>query len=184
MKRTATIALAIVVLAVVCVGSFLGGMMYGKNQPDAARVTVATTVNGSGQGAMPPGGQGGPGTGQGGQGRGGMLSGQVESIADGVMTIADSKGKQTQVKVTDTTLIQKQASVPLSNLQTGESVLVSGSQNSDGSITARSVQVVNGAALEAPTDNQNADSQGAGNMPPGFPGGGNVPPGFPGGARP
>lgn len=181
MTRTATIALIIVVLAVACVGSFLGGMMYGKNQPDAASVTVAATTEGFGQGAMPRGGQA---TGQVAPARGGMLGGQIESIADGAMTITDSKGKQTQVKVTDTTLIQKQASVPLSNLQTGESVLVSGSQNSDGSITARSVQVVNGAALEAPTDNQNTDNQGAGNMPPGFPGSGNVPPGFPGGTRP
>jgi hypothetical protein len=178
MNRTALITLGVVVLVVACVGSFFSGMMYNKSRTEATNVPVAAAAAGPGQGTTPPGGQGGAGT-----GRGGMLAGQVESVADGVMTITDSNGKKTPVKVTDTTLIQKQASVPLSNLQTGESVLVSGSQNSDGSITARSVQVVNGAALEAmPTGDQNSSTQG-GNMPPGNLGG-FPPPGALGGGNP
>ena len=57
------------------------------------------------------------------------------------MVVTDNNGKETQVKVTDTTLIEKQASVKLTDLTTGETVIVSGSTAADGSITARSVQV-------------------------------------------
>ena len=44
------------------------------------------------------------------------------------------------MKVTDTTLIEKQAAVKLTDLAIGETVIVSGSQGADGTITARSVQ--------------------------------------------
>ena len=45
------------------------------------------------------------------------------------------------MKVTDTTLIEKNASVTVAELTTGETIIVSGTPGSDGSITARSVQV-------------------------------------------
>jgi hypothetical protein len=45
------------------------------------------------------------------------------------------------VKVTDTTLIEKQASVKLSDLSQGETVMISGSTGADGTVTARTVQV-------------------------------------------
>jgi hypothetical protein len=45
------------------------------------------------------------------------------------------------VNVTETTLIEKNMSVKLGDLARGETVIVSGSQGTDGSITARSVQV-------------------------------------------
>jgi hypothetical protein len=70
-----------------------------------------------------------------------MLFGQIEEIGDGVLVVIDNDGKPTQVHVTDTTLIEKNASVPLADLMAGETVIVSGSQGDDGTITARSVQV-------------------------------------------
>jgi hypothetical protein len=59
-----------------------------------------------------------------------------------VLIIKDDTGKQTQVRVTDTTLIEKNASIVLADLKQGETVIVSGTADSDGSITARSVQVM------------------------------------------
>ena len=70
-----------------------------------------------------------------------MLFGQIKEIGDGALVVTDNNGKETQVKVTDTTLIEKQASVKLSDLTQGETVMISGSTGTDGTITARSVQV-------------------------------------------
>jgi NADPH-dependent curcumin reductase CurA len=67
--------------------------------------------------------------------------GQIDQVAAGSLVLTDNNGKQTKVLVTNTTLIQKQASVALSDLKQGETVVVSGSAGTDGSITARSVQV-------------------------------------------
>jgi hypothetical protein len=139
MNRTVRIILGIVVLVLVAGASFYGGMVYGKNQEQAALAARR-------QGAFPGAGANGQLTGQAGAnartgGQGGMLFGQIDSIGDGALVVKDNNGKQTQVKVTDTTLIEKQASVKLTDLTTGETVIISGSTAADGSITARSVQV-------------------------------------------
>ncbi len=141
MNRTVGIILGVVVLLAVAGGSFFGGTLYGKNQAKSAFVDMgqANRFPGGVQGGIPSDGRGL----RGGQGavQGGMLVGQIQEIGDGVMVITGIDGKQTQVKVTDTTLIEKQASVTLADLETGETVMVSGSKADDGSITARSVQV-------------------------------------------
>jgi len=132
MKRTVWIILGIVVLLLVAGGSFFGGTVYGKNQAQTA--LAARRPGGLGGANGQPGANGRTG------GQGGIF-GQIESIGDGVLVIKDNNGKQTQVKVTDTTLIEKQAAVKLTDLAAGETVIVSGSQGADGTVTARSVQV-------------------------------------------
>jgi hypothetical protein len=134
MKRTIWIILGIVVLLLVAGGSFFGGTVYGKSQ---AQTALAARRQGGFTGAD---GQGLPGA-NGRTGAQGGIFGQIENIGDGVMTVKDNNGKQTQVKVTDTTLIEKQAAVKLTDLTTGETVIISGSTAADGSVTARSVQV-------------------------------------------
>ena len=134
MKRTVWIILGIVVLLLVAGGSFFGGTVYGKNQ---AQTAFAARRQGGFDGAN---GQGQPGANARAGGQGGIF-GQIDSIGDGVLVIKDNNGQQTQVKVTDTTLIEKQAAVKLTDLETGETVIVSGSKGTDGVITARSVQV-------------------------------------------
>jgi len=132
MKRTVWIILGIVVLLLVAGGSFFGGTVYGKNQ---AQTALAARRPGGFGGANAQPGANGRTVGQGG------LFGQIESIGEGVLVIKDNNGQQTQVKVTDTTLVEKQAAVMLTDLKTGENVIVSGSKGTDGVITARSVQV-------------------------------------------
>lgn len=143
MNRTVKIIIAIVVMLAVAGGSFYGGTLYGKNQAQASFVTAR------GRGGAFPGGMGGVVIGgapagaqqQTDQFVGGALFGQIKEIGDDAMVIHDANGKPVQIKVTDTTLIEKQASVTLSDLAVGETVIVSGSRGEDGSITARSVQV-------------------------------------------
>ncbi len=133
MNRILRIVLSIVVLVVVAGGSFYGGMVYGQGQ---AQAQFAARRQAFGQGGLfLTQGQGAA------QPPGGMLFGQIEQIGDGVLTIKDNNGKQTQVHVTDTTLIEKNMSVSLADLAPGETVIVSGSRESDGGITARSVRV-------------------------------------------
>ncbi len=155
MKRVLMIVLGLVLVVAVAAGSFYGGTVYGKNQ---ARAQLAAARQGAaailGQGGQPldpaQAGQGGAAArrqgalgvqgGPGGQG-GGVVFGEITEVKAGVLVITDNNGKQTQVTVTDTTLIEKNASVSLADLKQGETVIVSGSAGSDGSVTARSVQV-------------------------------------------
>jgi hypothetical protein len=142
MNKAVKIILAVVIVVAVAGGSFYAGTVYARSQIQsqfAARMggfgengqPGAFIVQGAGQGA----GQ------RGSNGPGGMTFGTIQQITDGALTIKDQSGKETQVKVTDTTLIEKNTSVSLDDLAEGETVIVSGSQASDGSITARSVRV-------------------------------------------
>jgi hypothetical protein len=133
MNRPVQIIVGLVILVAASGASFYGGMVYGQSQAQSARSGGGRFANGT-PGAFNPG--------QGGQGqRGGGLFGQISEIGDGYVVVTDNNGKQTKVQVTDTTLIEKNASVKLTDLATGDSVIISGSQGSDGSFTARSVQV-------------------------------------------
>ncbi|MCX7708106.1 MAG: DUF5666 domain-containing protein [Anaerolineae bacterium] len=136
MNRTVKIILGIILLLAVAAGSFYGGTVYGKNQAQASFAAARQ------RGSLPfnPQGTPFPGMGQRNAQQPGMLFGQIAEIGDGTIVVTDANGKQVQVKVTDTTLIEKQASVSLSDLTAGETVLISGRQEADGSITARSIQ--------------------------------------------
>jgi len=141
MNRTVQIIIGIVVVLAVAGASFYGGMIYGKSQ---AQTSFAARRQGGFPGGTGANGQF-PAQGQQGAvgrvaGQGGIF-GQITSIGNGVLVIKDNNGKETQVKVTDTTLIEKQASVKLADLATGDTVIISGSTGADGTITARSVQV-------------------------------------------
>jgi hypothetical protein len=135
MNKAVKIILAVVVVVAVAGGSFYAGTVYARNQVQsqfAARAggfAASGGANGQAFGART------------GNRQGGGTFGTIEQIGDGTLTIKDQSGKETQVKVSDTTLIEKNASVKLSDLAAGETVIVSGSQGTDGTITARSVQV-------------------------------------------
>ena len=151
MSKAVKIILGAVVVAVIAAGSFYGGMVYGEQQATTAAAVVQMNFPEGFQlpdGAVLPGGAaGGPGPrGQGGEVNGfgaqpGMIFGEIQSIDGDTLVIAVPNGQQTRVQITDTTLIEKNASVEITDLAAGETVMVSGSENSDGSVMARSVQV-------------------------------------------
>jgi hypothetical protein len=152
MNRAVKIALGVVVVLVVAGGSFYGGTVYGQNQRQSDS-TATRGWQGRPAGTQQPGslpsGQSSSDRSQSLGAQGGSLFGEILSVGDGQMTILDQSGKQVQIHVTDTTLIQKQAEVTMTDLQQGETVAVSGRQEDDGSITARMVQVTsdNGSGL-------------------------------------
>ena len=138
--------IAVVLVLVIAVGSFYGGMLFGKSQAQADVTARRPAFQGGDPAAFAAGGlpmpDGMPGArGQRVNGQGGMLFGTDKEIGDGSLVLTGNDGKDTQVKVTDTTLIEKNASVELSDLAPGETLIVSGSTAADGTITARSLQV-------------------------------------------
>ncbi len=165
MNRMTQIILGVVILVIVAGGSFYGGMVYGQSQAQSSRTSGARFSGGQyGNGQGGSNGQGGgQGQGQrGGFGQGGGVFGQISEIGEGYMVVTNNNGQGTKVQVTDTTLIEKNASVKLTDLAKGETVMVSGSTGSDGTVTARSVQVAPAGRFGGPG---NGTGNGPGNMP-------------------
>lgn len=180
-NKAAAIITAVILVLAIAGGSFYGGMVYGKSQAQANLPAgfvdfqngMPGALAGGAAGAIP--GQGRPfgarPSGGGGQGEvaagAGMQMGTVKEVTDGVLVITaigdGSNGREIRVTVTDTTLIEKNTSVKVSELEVGETLMVSGSTGADGTITARSIQV-------APAGRFGFGAPGGG--PDGAPGGG------------
>jgi hypothetical protein len=136
--------LGVILVLAVAGGSFYGGMVYGKSQAQADLSARRAVFQNDGAAAQGQGAFAGRGQRN---GQGNFVLGTIKQIGDGSLVLTDNNGKETQVKVTDTTMIQKNASVKLADLTEGETVMVSGSAAADGSVTARSVQVTSGSGF-------------------------------------
>lgn len=172
MRKPIHIVLLVALFVVVAAGSFYGGMVYGQQQAAATLFTAGFPPDGQ---AIPIVGQDGevraaPGQGlgarfQGAAGQAGMTFGQIDGIDGNTLTVTDRDGNAVMVEVADTTLIEKNASVSVSDLVVGDTVIISGNPNDDGSITARSVQVApagrffGGNPGGPPGDAQNSQDQ-------------------------
>ena len=160
---------AIVLIA----GAAVGGYFYGTSQASSDVAGVGFDMSQMESGQFPRGqfdpnemteeqlqqmqerfaGQGGGRQGGAGQDAaggpelfGGGNMGTIESIENGVITVRTDDAA-IQVVTTDTTLIEKLMSVTVDDLQVGEQVAVSGSENDDGTTTARSIRVMTGPGL-------------------------------------
>ena len=153
MKKWVIVLVAVVVLAGVGGSAYYLGMKAGEKRVLQNPTLVFQSMRdqggqfqGQGQFPVP---EGTPQAGRGGTlVRGGGLMGTIESIEGNTVVIKTTDGS-TRVQTTDTTLIEKTMSVTVSDLKVGESVVVSGSKNDDGSYTARSIQSLRGQASPA-----------------------------------
>lgn len=127
MKKNVLIITTIVVLLVVAGGAFYGGILYGKSQN--ARPSFA---NGNFQGLRNR-----QGTTGGSFTSGSIISKDSNSITLQLGTNAGSK----IIFYSGATQINKTALGTASDLATGTSVSVTGTTNSDGRITAQSIQI-------------------------------------------
>ena len=123
------IAGGVVVLGLV----FYAGLSIGKGS-----VVSQSPVNQSGTRGF--GGQGQGGMGRGGQ-NGNFAGGEVISKDDKSLTVKLRDGSSKIVFISGSTEVLKFATGTIADLSIGEQVTVSGSANTDGSITAQSVQV-------------------------------------------
>jgi len=69
--------------------------------------------------------------------------GTIEEVEGDTLILSTQEGT-IRVQTTDTTLIEKYESVQVGSLEVGEQVIVSGAENSDGSLTARSIRSLQG----------------------------------------
>lgn len=133
----------IIIIVVIAAGCFYGGMKVGQNNPTMASALAALTKLRAAGGTAGAGGFGGFAgrTGAGGTTGGGATAGQIVSENGQTITLQLRSGSSENVFVSTTTAVMKTTSGSLSDLAVGDNVTVIGTTNTDGSITAESIQL-------------------------------------------
>ena len=127
------IAIVIATAIVVGSGAFYGGMKYAENKAVSDRQQRIQQFGGSGTGSH----NGGSGN----RTAGGFASGEVLSKDNKSITIKTQDGGSKIIFYSDSTQIMKADKGSANDITVGEQVTVNGSANSDGSITAQSIQL-------------------------------------------
>lgn len=131
MKKQILIAF-IFVLLVIGGLSFYGGMVYGKSS------ATKTAVSGQAAGRNFAGGAGGA---IGARTSGGLVNGAVLSKDDKSITVQSRAGGSKIVFFSANTTVQKMGAGSVSDISQGDQVMITGSTNSDGSVTAQSIEI-------------------------------------------
>ena len=113
-------------------GAFYAGDVYGKGAAAPAAGAARFAAGGM---------MGGVGGMRAGRGGGGFISGQIVSVDNGSVTVKLASGSTQIVLMGTSTQILKSASGSLGDLSAGTNVVATGSANSDGSLTAQSIQI-------------------------------------------
>ena len=131
--------LMIIVVIVVAGGAFFGGMQYQNSQVSS----FAGAQGGAFRQRM--------GQGQGQSAAFRPVRGDVLNVDSNTMTVKLQDGSSKIVILSGNTTYMKEASSTIGDLKAGVTVMVTGTNNSDGSVTAQNVQIGNPPALRAPT---------------------------------
>ncbi len=132
MEKTTKKFLPIVATVVIVAGiSFYGGMKYGEQ-------SVSNSVQ---KNSAATGGQFRGQRGSGMQNGNGFASGQVLNKDAQSITVQMRDGSSKIIFYSSSTSVMKPISGSLNDISSGTEVTISGTQNSDGSITAQSIQV-------------------------------------------
>ena len=139
------------ILAAVVVASagFLGGALVGKHYGSSSSGNLAAAFGrlAARASATASGGTGGTGSGAGAGlgGRGGLFGGgnatigTIKLIDGGTVYVQTAAGDIVQVATSAGTRVTVSSTVPVKDLQPGETVIVEGSKNSSGAIAATSI---------------------------------------------
>ena len=134
MKKT--LLIVIVVAVVVGAGAFYGGMKYGQS-----KITANISRLGFQNGQMGVSGTGSLNGTVGNRAGGGFVTGEIISKDDKSITVSIQNGGSKIVFFSDTTKITKSTDGLVGDLATGKEVQVTGTVNSDGSVTAQTIQL-------------------------------------------
>jgi hypothetical protein len=125
--------------ALLLVGGFAGGYAVGQHGADdhqpASRVTFPGGFPGGGSG----GSQSGPGSGPQPRGIGGVTAGTVTKVDGDTVTITTADGNEVSVATDADTDVTVTSEGSLSDLSSGDPVVVTGTRQGDGSIDADSI---------------------------------------------
>ncbi len=124
-----SIIMTVLVAIIVGGAAFFGGMQYQKMQPAAGGNRQFANGQNGGRRA------GGP------NGMGGAVRGQIISADSSSITVKMSDGSSKIVLINGNTMITEATTANMQALTSGKQVLVFGSTNSDGSVTAQNVQL-------------------------------------------
>ncbi|EKD43752.1 MAG: hypothetical protein ACD_72C00134G0002 [uncultured bacterium] len=135
-KQLPQIIVGVLVIGLV---AFYAGMKYGQSK------SVVTVGNTFGQGQQRGGGQFGGGTGirMGGGNRSGagFANGEVASVDEKSLTVKMRDGSSKIIILSTTTQILRSTTGTLADVLLGSSVTITGGLNSDGSMTAQTIQM-------------------------------------------
>ena len=138
---------AALIAAVVAGGlGFVGGMQYQKTQTPA-RVAGQFPGGQNGQPRNFQGGNGGTGNGAartGGGNFGQPVSGEITSVDGQTITVKAQDGGSKIVVLSESTTINKTSEGSSADLADGTQVMVIGTENSDGSVTAQNISIGGG----------------------------------------
>jgi hypothetical protein len=134
------------VLAALVVASagFLGGIVVGKHYGSSGSGSPASAFSRFAAGASATARTGaGPGAGLGGRGggfaAGNATIGTIKLIDGGTVYVQTSGGDIVQVSTSAGTKVTASSTVPIKDLQPGQTVIVEGAKNSRGGVTATSI---------------------------------------------
>jgi len=125
------IAVFIAALVLVGAGAFYGGMVYGKNQPKQSMRNGTQIQAGQLGGQFNRAGRAGAN----------FISGEIIAKDDKSVTIKSADGGSKIVFLSGTMQIMKSVDGSMTDLATGKNAMITGSANSDGSLTAQSIQL-------------------------------------------
>ena len=128
-----------VVALVLVGGAFYGGIKYGQTPKALAKLSrtqIMQAFAGGGRMGGMFGGRGGGGNG------GGFVAGSIVSMDDKSITIQlPNNGGSKIVFFSDSMTVSKSVEGSKSDLATGQQLVVTGATNSDGSVTAKNIQI-------------------------------------------
>lgn len=132
--KTNQLIITIIIVIVVAVGAFYGGMKYQQKGSMPANFAQ------NGQRLMYRNGGAG-GNNRFGGAFGGAVLGQIVSTDQNSITVKLADGSSKIVNLADNTTYNKSETASKSDLTAGTKVAVIGSTNSDGSVTAKSIEI-------------------------------------------
>ena len=136
MNKNSIIVIVIVIVLLVGGGAFYGGMLYGKSQSGIGNFR---NFNGQRPGGNLRGGANGAG----------LTNGQVLSLDDKSVTLKMANNGSKIIFFSANTKISKSVDGTVADLVVGQNLMVTGTANSDGSISADNIQIR--PATPAPT---------------------------------
>jgi len=145
MKKIASVLIILLVVLVLAGGAFYGGMKYAGTKTPAfisnfgnlSAEEIQQRMQQMGQAGTLPGNPGGGANRAGGQ----FLAGQILSKDENSLTLKMQDGSTKIIFFSPASEISKTAAGTADDLAAGKTVMVSGSANDDGSITAKSIQI-------------------------------------------
>jgi hypothetical protein len=124
-----------IIWAFVVVVALVGGFIWGKSSVAATSRTGFAGAGGTFSSSTRSRFGGGAAAG------GGLTTGQITAMDSQSITLQLANGNSEVIFYSTSTTITKPTNVPASDLATGSNVMVVGTANSDGSVTAQSIQV-------------------------------------------